>query len=137
MGLKLSVLGPGFIRSMTDWINEQKNLLEIAKENEKYFEKADRLTLILAARTACTQAIRTLRGFENWLQNPVIISVMPEEMLREVHTRLWEIMIRLIEFDIKHTGEFVEYIKSANVDIPQLLLKVSKGEESRGPPLSL
>ena len=134
----VSAFGPGFIRSMSEWVEEQKVLLKLAKKAE--FKDADRLTLMLAARTACNHIMRTIKGFDNWLQNPAIVSVMPEEMLREVQSKLWDIMLRLIEFDVKHTSEFVEYVsKKGGEEIPRLLMRTERKVRAREelPPRSL
>ena len=81
--------------------------------SEQELEKADRLMLILAARVACYHISRTIRGFESWLQNPLVIGLMPKEMVREMQKRLWDIMYSLMEYDIKHTGEYHDFLKKA------------------------
>jgi|ECHnycMinimDraft_1075156.scaffolds.fasta_scaffold00029_25 hypothetical protein len=125
-----------FIRSMQEWVTEQKKVLELARKNMDSFKNADRLTLLIASRTACQHISRTIKGFENWLQNPAIITVMPKEMLQEIHEKIWKIMIELIEFDAKHTGDFLEFLKDKEkVDVSSLLIREEK--EDRTPPYSL
>jgi len=125
-----------FARSMQEWIEEQKKILEIAKKNKDSFKDADRLTLLVASRTAFQHIVRTIKGFENWLQNPAIIAVMPKEMLAEIHEKIWNIMIELLEFDAKHTSEFLNYVKDKEkLAIPSLLLREER--EERSPPYSL
>ncbi len=122
-----------FVRSMQDWVAEQKKILEIATKNfeAKSYKDADRLTLLLASRTACQHISRTIKGFENWLQNPAIISVMPKEMLEEIYLKIWKLMIELIEFDIKHTADFLVYLKDKEkLDVSLLLLREEKPERS-------
>ncbi len=102
---------PEMIKRLNAWIEDQKKFLEYTKMSMKELEKADRLTLVIAARTACSQILRTIRGFDGWLQNPVVIGLMPYEMIREVQQKLWEIMIEVTNFDIKHTSEYRDYLK--------------------------
>lgn len=125
-----------FIRSMQEWVEEQKKILDVAKKNLESFKNADRLTLLIASRTACQHISRTIKGFENWLQNPAIISLMPQDMLKEIHEKIWKLMIELVEFDAKHTNEFLLFVKNQEkITIPSLLLKEEK--EERAPPYSL
>ncbi|MCS7386106.1 MAG: DUF2153 domain-containing protein [archaeon GB-1867-005] len=102
---------PDLIKRLEAWVEDQKRFLEYSKLSLKELEKADRLTLIIAARTACAQILRTIKGFENWLQNPVVIGLMPYEMAKEVQEKLWQIMVEVTNFDIKHTSEYKDFLK--------------------------
>ncbi len=102
---------PDMIKRLNAWIEDQRRFLEYTKISLKELERADRLTLVIAARTACSQILRTIKGFEGWLQNPVVIGLMPYEMIKEVQKKLWEIMIEVTNFDIKHTSEYRDYLK--------------------------
>ncbi|MDT7864960.1 MAG: DUF2153 family protein [Thermoproteota archaeon] len=126
-----------FMRSMQEWVEEQKRILELAKKSMDSFKDADRLALLIAARTACQHISRTIKGFENWLNNPAITTVMPQSMLKEIQEKIWKIMIELIEFDAKHTSDFLNYIKDKEKisTIPSLLLREER--EERTPPYSL
>ncbi|MEM2058528.1 MAG: DUF2153 family protein [Thermoproteota archaeon] len=123
-----------FLKSLTEWVEGQKKTMEGAKEALKDLEGADRLMLILASRNACYHIARTIRGFDSWLQNPMVIGLMPAEMAREVQKKLYEIMFILMEFDIKHTSEFVDLL-SKLIDegrLPRILFeKPEKKEEPR------
>ncbi len=122
-----------FIRSMQDWVAEQKKILELAIKSyeSKNYKETDRLNLLLASRTAFQHISRTIKGFENWLQNPAIISVMPKEMLEEIYLKIWKLMIDLIEFDIKHTSDFLNHLKDKEkLDVSVLLLREERSERS-------
>lgn len=123
-----------FLKSLTEWVESQKKALEGAKESLKELEGADRLMLILASRNACYHIARTIRGFDSWLQNPMVIGLMPPEMAKEVQEKLYEIMFMLMEFDIKHTSEFVDLL-SKLIDegkLPKILFeKTERKEEGR------
>ncbi len=123
-----------FLKSLTEWIESQRKTLEGVKESLKELEGADRLMLILASRNACYHIARTIRGFDSWLQNPMVIGLMPLEMAKEVQEKLYEIMFMLMEFDIKHTSEFVDLL-SKLIDegkLPKILFeKVERKEEGR------
>ncbi|RLF20124.1 MAG: DUF2153 domain-containing protein [Thermoprotei archaeon] len=134
---------PVFLRNLAEWVNEQKKLLELFKKSEEDLKKADRLMLILAARVACHHISRTIRGFESWLQNPLVIGVMPEDMVREMWKQLWDIMLKLVEYDIKHTSDYYNYLKKALAEnkLPPLLfqtrLERGRGREEYRIPYSL
>ncbi|MEM0084615.1 MAG: DUF2153 family protein [Candidatus Methanomethylicia archaeon] len=102
---------PPIIQNIESWVNSQKRFLEYVKKSEGELEAADRLSLIIAARAACSQIARTIKGFDAWLQNPLIIGLMPLEMVKEVQEKLWSIMKIITEFDIQHTEKYGEYLK--------------------------
>lgn len=102
---------PPIIQNIESWVNSQKKFLEYVKKSESELEAADRLSLIIAARAACSQIARTIKGFDAWLQNPLIIGLMPLEMVKEVQEKLWSIMKIITEFDIQHTEKYGEYLK--------------------------
>ena len=90
----------------------QKNLLETLKELEKKYEAGDtdRLDLILATRVAFQHIMRTVKAFDQWLQDPQIIKHMPKEMLEDVMRTTWNILETLLELDIRHTSQFRELV---------------------------
>jgi len=123
-----------FLKGLIEWIEGQKKALEGVKESLKELEGADRLMLILASRNACYHIAKTIRGFDSWLQNPVVIGLMPLEMVKEVQRKLYEIMFTLMEFDIKHTSEFVDLFSKLmdGGKLPRILFeKVERKEEER------
>jgi hypothetical protein len=128
---------PEFLANIHAWVESQKKLLELAKQSLENLKDADRLTLLTASRTACYHISRTIKGFDNWLNNPAITTVMPKEMLKEVQEKLWKIMLEIIEFDIKHTSQFLDYItKEKIIAIPSLLIPKEE-ERTSTPPYSL
>ncbi|MEM0173830.1 MAG: DUF2153 domain-containing protein [Sulfolobaceae archaeon] len=102
----------GFLANLDEWIKMQKNLLNTLRELEKKYanETEDRLDLILAARTAFQHIIRTIRAFDQWLQDPMVIKHMPKEMLEDVRKTSWSLLQQLLELDIRHTTQFKEII---------------------------
>jgi hypothetical protein len=128
---------PEFLANTHAWVESQKKLLELAKQSLENLKDADRLTLLTASKTACYHISRTIKGFDNWLNNPAITTVMPKEMLKEVQEKLWKIMLEIIEFDIKHTSQFLDYItKEKIIAIPSLLIPKEE-ERTSTPPYSL
>ena len=122
------------LRNLERWIEEQKRILKVIKEGEKELEGADRLALVLNSRIACHHISRTIKSFDNWLQDSFIISSMPPEMLATIQKTLWGIMCQLIGFDIKHTDEYREYLQKAIKEgkLPQLIW-IEKPKERRPP----
>lgn len=90
----------------------QKNLLNTVREMEKKYESGDidRLDLILATRVAFQHIMRTIKAFDQWLQDPQIIRHMPKEMLEDVMKTTWKLLETLLELDIRHTSEFRDLV---------------------------
>lgn len=128
---------PSFLKNLMLWVLEQKKAIDTLRKSEKDIEKADRLMQILAARVACTYIMRTIKGFESWLQDPLVIGLMPEEMVREMRAKLWKIMYELMEYDIKHTSEYHDYLKKVYEErkMPLILLqRLERGRRREGIP---
>ncbi|HDO20651.1 MAG: DUF2153 domain-containing protein [archaeon GB-1845-036] len=104
-------VNPNILKNIEAWIEGQKRFLEYSRKSEEILKNADRLSLMIAARTACSQIIKTIKGFDAWLQNPLVIGLMPHKMLKEVQEQLWRIMYELTLFDIEHTGKYKEHLK--------------------------
>jgi len=99
-----------FASHLTEWVKLQKTLLETVKKLNDSIKKGDRLTLIIATRTAFQHIMRTIKAFDQWLQDPFIIEHMPREMLEEVWNNIFDILLKLLELDIKHTSQFRDLI---------------------------
>ncbi len=123
-----------FVSHLAEWVKLQKTLLETVKKLNDNIKKGDRLTLIIATRTAFQHMMRTIKAFDQWLQDPFIIEHMPREMLEEVWNNIFDIMLKLLELDIKHTSQFRELIlKLAKEDRlnPLLWPKERRGLEKK------
>jgi hypothetical protein len=105
-------LESGYLANLDEWIKMQKNLLNTLREMEKKYQSpdVDRLDLILATRVAFQHIMRTIKAFDQWLQDPQIIKHMPKEMLEDVMKTTWSILETLLELDIRHTSEFRELV---------------------------
>lgn len=99
-----------FLSHLEEWVRMQRKMLEALEQAEEQLKKGDRLSLVIASRTAFQHMIKTLKAFDQWLQDPLIVNHMPEDMLREVQEKSWELLRRLLELDIKHTSEFKDLI---------------------------
>ena len=75
-----------FISNLDEWIKMQKNLLKIMEQREgrEIARDMDRLDLILDSRYAFQQMMRTIKAFDQWLQDPLVIKHMPKDMLEDV-----------------------------------------------------
>ncbi len=125
-------LSSSFLGNLDEWVKMQKKMLETVKKVEEELKKSDRLDLIVATRTAFQHIMKTIKAFDQWLQDPVIISHMPREYLVEVQERVWRILEELLELDIEHTSKFKEHmeklIREGKVN-PLLWAKPSESEE--------
>lgn len=121
-----------FLGNLDEWVKMQKKMLETVKRVEEELKKSDRLDLIVATRTAFQHIMKTIKAFDQWLQDPIIISHMPREYLVEVQERVWRILEELLELDIEHTSKFKEHmeklIREGKVN-PLLWAKPSESEE--------
>ena len=129
----------GFLGHLEEWVKMQKRMLSALEEAEKQLKNGDRLSLVIASRTAFQHMIKTLKAFDQWLQDPLIVNHMPEEMLREVQEKAWDLLKKLLELDIKHTSEFKELmgklVREGKIS-PLLWTSPSKEETPRRPSLS-
>ncbi len=133
-------------RSLERWVALQKVVLDNFKQIDSRVRASDRLDIIIHTRLAFNHMIRTLKAFDDWLQDPFITSNIPRELLLEVWTTSLKLMETLLELDIKHTMEVKGIIEKALKEgqispvIAQLRdLTVHRGEEKerRGPAISI
>ena len=100
-----------FLENLTQWVEMQKRAKNAFQSVYEKVKKGDRLDLILATRAAFQHMIKTLRAFDNWLQDPLIISHMPREYLEEVWDITYKLLLTLLDLDIKHTSSFRDYLE--------------------------
>jgi len=101
----IRVIDYAFLKQLDEWVKMQRRLLHTFKETAGKVEQGDRLDLIVATRAAFQHMMRTIKAFDNWLQDPVIIAHVPKEMLLEVWKVMFNILQQLLEIDIKHTSD--------------------------------
>lgn len=92
------------LNSLNEWIEMQKATMEMFKEINASIGEADRLTLVLLIRKAFDHIMKTVREFDKWLENPLVLSYVDREMLQEVWNSVLKILIELLELDVKHTA---------------------------------
>ncbi len=100
-----------FYENLTQWVEMQKKTKALFENMYEEIKKGDRLDLILATRAAFQHMIKTLKAFDNWLQDPMIISHMPREYLEEVWETTYKLLQILLDLDIKHTSAFREHME--------------------------
>jgi hypothetical protein len=118
-----------FIKSLEDWIKEEKAILEMSKAVK--FEEKDRLTLVLALQSAFAQISKIAKGFQNWLQNPYVVAILDQEILKKTTEETWEVMKKLLEIDIEHTSHYIELVKKGAQPKDLLLPEQKKQEGSQ------
>ncbi len=125
-------------QNLEAWVKRQKEIIESFKKAEQGYEEADRLELIIMTRQAFQHMMRTVQAFDQWLQEPMVISHMPREMLVELWSTLRNIFYGLLELDVKHTSEFAEHIKRLSEEGKlNPILTIGKSEERRFYPTSI
>ncbi len=93
-----------FLRNLDRWVSMQQSVLETFKENEQRVAQSDRLEMIVNTRLAFSHMMRTIKAFDDWLQDPFITTNAPKDLLVEVWERTVKILIELLELDIQHTS---------------------------------
>ncbi|AAL63514.1 DUF2153 family protein [Pyrobaculum aerophilum] len=95
---------------LEQWVKEQERQVKELESHGEHMKVADRLELLYSAQAMLGYIARVLKDFESWLNNPVVTSVMPEEMLRRLESMLREVAIKFIQVDIAHTSEYKELL---------------------------
>ena len=130
-----------FLGNLDRWVQLQKLMLDNFKKIDSKVRDSDRLDIIIYTRIAFNHMIKTLKAFDDWLQDPFITSNIPREALLEVWETTMKIFEMLLQLDIKHTSLVRDLIRDAakkgKIDpiIAQFRdLALSRGEERRGGP---
>ncbi len=105
------VIDRAFLVNLEEWVKAQQKLLETFRDYKEAVDESDRLGLIVATRAAFNHIMKTVKAFDNWLQDPVIIAHLPKEMLLEVWNTVYEVLEKLLEIDIKHTSEVKQLLE--------------------------
>jgi hypothetical protein len=126
------------LANLDEWVKMQKRALEAFKQlNEEILSGGDRLQIVLATRAVFQHMIKTLRAFDQWLQDPVILSSLGKDDLAAVWKAAYDIAVKLLELDISHTSSFRELAASMIKEgkmTPLMALKLGTpqlGEEER------
>jgi len=134
-----------FLASLDRWVQLQKVVLENFKNIDEKVRSSDRLDIIIHTRIAFNHMIKTLKAFDDWLQDPFISSNIPREVLLDVWSTTIEILEKLLELDIRHTSQVRDIIDDSfkrgqvNPIIAQLKDLAREREERRppGPSISI
>ncbi|MCD6488537.1 MAG: DUF2153 domain-containing protein [Desulfurococcales archaeon] len=124
-------MGAPFLPNLDAWVKRQKEVLESFKKAEEKLKDADRLDLIVLSRTAFQHMMRTISAFDQWLQEPFVVSHMPKEMLLDVWSTVKKILYELLELDIRHTSGFKNYVEKLAKEGKLNPILVSTKEEPR------
>ncbi len=102
---EVRVIDYAFLKQLDEWVKMQRRVLETFRETKEKIDEGDRLEIIVATRAAFQHMLRTIKAFDNWLQDPVIIAHVPREMLLEVWEVMYRVLEELLQIDIKHTSD--------------------------------
>lgn len=103
-----------FTRSLERWVMLQRMVLENFKRMDSQVRSSDRLELIIHSRLAFNHMIKTLKAFDDWLQDPFISSNIPRDLLVDVWDTALKMMELLLELDIRHTSQVKNIIEEAS-----------------------
>ncbi len=126
-----------FLNNLERWVRLQEAVLDTFRSYKEQIEQSDRLDIVIAIRMAFNHMIRTLKAFDQWLQDPFIVSHIPKEKLLEVWNTTFKLLELLLELDIKHTSEVRDLIEDAYHEdklnpITSQLREILSTEERRG-----
>lgn len=105
-----------FLKSLERWVSYQKYMLESFKQVDSKIGDADRLDMVIHTRAAFSHLIRTLKAFDDWMQDPLIASVLTKEQLLEVWKTTVQILELLLKLDMAHTSEVKNTIEKLYAD---------------------
>lgn len=121
------------LNSLGEWIEMQKATIETFKEINSSVSEADRLTLVLLIRKAFDHIMKTVREFDKWLENPLVLSYIDKEMLHEVWSAVFRVLLELLELDIKHTtlvrDSAIKMLRSGKIPPVIMEFKRARAEE--------
>ncbi|MEM1927787.1 MAG: DUF2153 family protein [Acidilobaceae archaeon] len=105
-----------FLRSLERWVSYQKYMLDSFRHVDSKIENADRLDMVIHTRAAFSHLIRTLKAFDDWMQDPLIASVLTKEQLLEVWKTTMRILELLLNLDMSHTSEVKNTLEKLYAD---------------------
>jgi len=86
------------------WVEVQKAVLEAVRSAVEKSGEMDRLDLLIHARLVFQHIMRTVKAFDEWLQDPAIMSVIPRDEMERVFLEAARAFEVLAELDISHTS---------------------------------
>jgi len=122
------------LSSLSEWIDMQRKAMEMFREINSSADQADRLALVLIIRQAFQHMIKTLKAFDQWLNDPFILNYITKDMLIDVWNTTYKILNELLELDIRHTKAVKEVAEKMIKEgkLPPMMELRRAPEEERG-----
>ncbi|OYT47524.1 MAG: hypothetical protein B6U85_05015 [Desulfurococcales archaeon ex4484_42] len=122
------------LSSLSEWIDMQRKAMEMFREINSSADQADRLALVLIIRQAFQHMIKTLKAFDQWLNDPFILNYITKDMLIDVWNTTYKILNELLELDIRHTKAVKEVAEKMIKEgkLPPMMELRGAPEEERG-----
>jgi len=95
------------------WVEIQKAVLETIREAASRTGEMDRLELLVHTRLVFQHLMRTIKAFDEWLQDPSIILLIPRDEMERVFREAVRAFEILVELDISHTSLVKELLEEA------------------------
>jgi len=105
-----------FLKNLDRWISMQQAVLESFKDSYQKVRESDRLDIIVHTRIAFNHMIRTLKAFDDWLQDPFITTNASKDLLVQVWDQTINILQQLISMDIGHTSQMRKMLDELSRD---------------------
>ncbi|MCE4608036.1 MAG: DUF2153 domain-containing protein [Caldisphaeraceae archaeon] len=122
-----------FLKNLDRWIGMQESVLESFTKNYSRVRESDRLDIIVHTRIAFNHIIRTLKAFDDWLQDPFITTNAPKESLVKVWDQTVNILQEILKMDIGHTSQMRDTLEKLSKEgkLNPIIIRFREGPESR------
>lgn len=124
-----------FFRSLEDWVNMQRSATNIFNQLDKELKSdpdTDRLDYVIAVRALFEHMMKTIKAFDNWLKDPLILANLDKKSIEEVWDISLSVFNTFLELDIKHTSQMKEQIermiKERKINTLTMLTMSRRGE---------
>ncbi len=115
------------------WIDMQKGMIEFIEELRERLDSMDRLEALVYSRLLFQHLEKTVHAFDEWLQDPLIATIIPEQEMKRVLSTLLEAARAILELDVTHTERVRTLLEEASAQGEHPLLRRSRGRlEGRG-----
>ena len=118
-------------RRLVRWVEMQKATLEFLETLKSRLEGMDRLEMVVYARLIFQHLEKTVKAFDEWLQDPFIATIIPREEMARVLAETIEAAEKILRLDITHTDYVRGLVEKAAAQGTHPLLRMRQEEKVR------
>ncbi len=109
----------------------QRATLEFLETLKSRLDEMDRLEMVVYARLIFQHLEKTVKAFDEWLQDPFIATIIPKEEMARVLAETIEAAERILKLDITHTDYVRGLVEQAASQGTHPLLRMRQEEKVR------